>query len=304
LLGENPTLGIIDWIKYQRARRKFPKTKSLALPLPKSIELQTGSPRIGVVLHLFYVDLAAEIASYLANVPLPFDLLISTDTEKKKMEIVNHPLWKLAAHAEIHVVPNRGRDMAPKLVTFSGKYKNYDLLLFIHSKQSLYNSVLAEWRHVIFSQLLGTRGIVESVLGLFNAFPKLGIVAPSHFEPILFAVNWTSNWQGANRLAKRMGMCIDPKAPMDFPSGSMFWARPQALAPLLGLNLKYEDFEPEANQTDGALGHQLERLFYFACEKAGYSWLKIARSEFHRDKSRIVEVNRIAEIEKECKPKP
>jgi O-antigen biosynthesis protein len=76
----------------------------------------------------------------------------------------------------------------------------------------------------------------------------------------------------------------------------MFWARPNALLPLLNLKLSYEDFESENGQTDGALGHQLERLIYFACEKSGFSWLKIAQPQLFKDKSRIVIVKKTEEI--------
>jgi O-antigen biosynthesis protein len=294
--GKNK-LRIFSWIKYGGTRRHFAKTKSLALPLPTEVVLQIGEPRIVVVLHLYYPELASEIAAYLANISLPFDLFISTDTNEKREEIMAHALFKMAICAEVRLVPNRGRDMAPKLITFVDQYAKYDLVLFIHSKQSLYNSILSNWRQVIMSQLLGTREIVDDILGLFNTYSTLGIVSPRHYEPILFAANWGPNWEGANQLAKRMGIQLDPKGPMDFPSGSMFWARPQALLPLLKLNFKYEDFELETGQTDGALGHQVERLFYFACEKAGCSWITIARPELFTDKSKIVEVKNVAEID-------
>jgi lipopolysaccharide biosynthesis protein len=290
-------LGVLGWIKYQFVKGGFPKTKSLALPLSRAIDLQTGNPRVAVVLHLFYLELATEIASYLANIPLPFDLYISTDTKEKKRAALAHQLCKLAKHTDIRIVPNRGRDIAPKLITFAAEYGKYDLLLFIHSKQSLFDSALADWRKVIFEQLLGNRTIVENTLGLFNAFPNLGMIAPSHFEPILFAVNWGPNWKGANRLATRMGLKLDRSAPLDFPSGSMFWARPQALMPLIKLNFSHNDFEPENGQTDGALGHQIERLFYFSCEKAGYAWLKISCPELFKRRLKFVEAQNLPEIE-------
>lgn len=249
------------------------------------------------MLHLFYLDLMPEIVEYLSHIPSGFDLFISTDTNEKRATARAHPIAHLAEHTVIRVVPNRGRDIAPKLVTFVEEYKNYDILLFIHSKQSLFNSELASWRKVIFDQLLGSTKVIENTLGLFNTFPKLGMVAPNHFEPILFAVNWGPNWEGSNQLAKRMGIELKRSAPLDFPSGSMFWARPQALLPLINLNFSYEDFEPENGQTDGALGHQIERLFYFSCEKAGYSWLKISRPELFKDKSKIVIVRTITEVE-------
>ncbi len=289
-------MGVLSWIRYQFIKRGFPKAKSLALPLSPEINLQMGKPRIAVVLHLFYPDLITEIKTYLAHIPSSFDLYISTDTEEKKRVILSHSIRKLAGKTVVRVTPNRGRDIAPKLITFADEYTKFDLLLFIHSKQSLYNSELADWRKVIFEQLLGNQTIVENTLGLFNTYPHLGIIAPSHFEPILFAANWGPNLKGASALALHMGIEIEKNGPLDFPSGSMFWARPQAIQPLLNLKFSYDDFEPENGQTDGALGHQIERLFYFACEKAGYSWLKIVRPEFFKHRSKIVIAKTHADI--------
>ena len=46
---------------------------------------------------------------------------------------------------------------------------------------------------------------------------------------------------------------------VEFPVGSMFWARADALAPLLSSHLTYRDFEPESGKTDGTLHHTIER---------------------------------------------
>ena len=104
---------------------------------------------------------------------------------KRKMPFVNVNFLGNAQNIEIWIVPNRGRDIAPKLITFADTFARYDLTLFIHTKRSLHHSILADWRKVILSQLVGTKVIVNDILGLFSVFPDLGIVAPMHFEPIL-----------------------------------------------------------------------------------------------------------------------
>ena len=87
-----------------------------------------------------------------------------------------------------------------------------------------------------------------------------------------------------------MGFDIDPGAALDFPSGSMFWARSAALRPLLDLQLATEDFDEEKGQIDSTLAHAIERLYFFACEKAGFDWIKVARPELFAHTPAIVSV--------------
>lgn len=289
---------LLSWLRRHPTPQKTPNTPSLALPLATTIGLGPGSFQIAVFLHLYYPDLTTEIAEYLSNIHVPFDLFISTDTREKEIAIRQHAISGNARNIEIRIVPNRGRDIAPKLIAFADIFPKYDLALLIHAKRSLHHSDLADWRKVILCQLVGTKAIVNDILGLFSAFPDLGIVAPKHFEPILGNIRWGVNWGGAKLLADRLGIKVNQRVPIDFPSGSMFWVRPAALAPLLDLKLKIEDFEPEQGQQDGTLGHQLERLFYFACEKAGYRWLKVARPELFRNRSNIIKASDLNDCER------
>ena len=72
------------------------------------------------------------------------------------------------------------------------------------------------------------------------------------------------------------GLQIPPNEAIDFPVGSMFWARSAALQPLLDLRLGFEDFEDtNPQQRDGTLAHAIERSFLFSCCKAGYYWGRI-----------------------------
>ena len=56
----------------------------------------------------------------------------------------------------------------------------------------------------------------------------------------------------------------------NYPAGSFFWARCDALSPLLEHGYTYEDFPREQGQTDGTLAHALERVLPFVSRKQGY----------------------------------
>ena len=76
----------------------------------------------------------------------------------------------------------------------------------------------------------------------------------------------------------------------------MFWARTAALRPLLDLHLSFDAFPEEQGQTDGTLAHAIERLYFLACEHAGFAWMKItAKGELH-DQGGVAAVTSAAEL--------
>jgi len=228
---------------------------------------------IAVILHMFYPGLASEFKFFLNHICHPYDLFISTDTEEKAILLQNAFSDVNARRVSVQIVPNRGRDIAPKLISFREVYDSHSFILFLHSKISHHDNRLADWRNFILNCLLGSPAIVESVLEAFARLPQLGIVAPRNFPTVRPYMDWDVNFLQARSLAERMGITITPDSPLDFPAGSMFWARSSALRPLLDLGLSFEDFPEEANQTDGTLPHAVERLYFYACEKAGLRWI-------------------------------
>lgn len=57
---------------------------------------------------------------------------------------------------------------------------------------------------------------------------------------------------------------------LNFPVGSMFWARTDALNPLFNLNLNWEDYPEEPLPHDGSMLHAIERLLPLVIKHAGY----------------------------------
>lgn len=241
-----------------------------------------GPPRVAVVLHAFHVGLLPEFRAYLGHIPVPADLFISTDTAEKQAAVTACFADWAAGSVEVRVVPNRGRDIAPKLVGFAAVHDRYEYVLHVHTKSSPHASRLAGWRGYLLDTLLGSPAVVHGVFEAFALAPRLGMLAPQHVEELRPWINWGANHAQAEGLAARMGFALPQDTPLDFPSGSMFWARTAALRPLLDLRLSLDDFQAEAGQTDGTLAHAIERLYFLVCEQAGFDWLKVsARGELH-----------------------
>ena len=93
-------------------------------------------------------------------------------------------------------------------------------------------------------------------------------------------------------------MNLRADAALDFPAGSMFWARGAALRPLLDLGLSFDDFPAETGQTDGTLAHAIERLFLHSCERAGYGWLKIANPALYFRTDTIVQIRSAEDLDR------
>ena len=102
------------------------------------------------------------------------------------------------------------------------------------------------------------------------------MVVPQHWPPILPWTDWQGEYPQARQLAVRMGVQLGRSHVVDHPSGSMFWARPKALTPLLNLGLDNDSFPEEAGQIAGTIAHAIERLFLYSCNAAGLWWAKVA----------------------------
>ncbi|WP_176559930.1 rhamnan synthesis F family protein [Teichococcus rhizosphaerae] len=252
---------------------------SLALPLPFLPSSYGRRFSACAVIHLFHDELAYEVLSYVNNLPPGTDAFISTDTPLKQERIGQIFAHYRPGRAEIRLMPNRGRDIAPKIVGFRDVHERYEFVLHLHSKKSTHNRRLESWRTYLYETLSGSREQVQDMLGIFQDFPGIGMIFPQHYEYIRRWLTWDNNLPGAQALARRLGYALSPDHPLDFPSGSMFWARSAALRPLLDLDLRFDDFPAETGQEDATLAHAVERLYAIVCELSGHDWMKVARPE-------------------------
>lgn len=272
VIGAMGLMGLLSRLRQASASRsRVAQPVSHAFPEP--VPLAQLQQRIGIMAHVFYPDLIEEFATLLGNVPVPFELLISVMDEdaKAQAELRFASLPRLTA-LEVRIVPNRGRDIAPMLVTFREEILRLDVIGHIHTKKSLYTGTeQGDWRRYLLTSLLGSQQRIAWILGMFQAEPRVGLIYPESYRSVpLWAHTWLSNVDVGEALAARLGIIVDRNAYIDFPAGSMFWARVDALRPLFELNLDITEFPVEKGQIDGTLQHAVERIFATLIRHRGY----------------------------------
>ena len=223
--------------------------------------------KVAVHLHLFYQDMIGVFVNDFNNIPYPFDLFVSVpDSVKGNLKKIEKKFRDIKNVKQVVVksCPNRGRDIAPLVCTFGKDLLNYDYIAHFHSKKSLHTYTHNVWGEFIFRHLLGSEEIVSKIFGLLDS--NVGVVAPPDF---LFMPEQPSGWGSNMKIAQKvLDLCkvnINLKEDfpvIEFPQGSMFWAKSEYLKTLLNSQLSFNDFPEEPIGTDGTIAHALERLFY------------------------------------------
>ena len=231
------------------------------------------SGRIAIHAHIFYADLAPEFASMLANMPFAYDLFVSVPSGEVS-RVCDRAFAKLPRlnQLTVAVVPNRGRDIAPMFCAFGEALREYDFIAHIHGKKSLYNNgATTGWREYLLSGLLGSEQQIRRIVALLTDAKNFGIVYPQNFSQLPYQANtWLSNLSMGRTWCQRLGIGFVPSGYFNFPAGSMFWARVDALRPLFDAGIRLEDFPEEAGQTDATFAHCLERLFVLTTNQSGF----------------------------------
>lgn len=227
---------------------------------------------VAIHAHMYYADLSDEFAGYFEHMPCRFDLYVSVpDEAARALVVATFSAISKVDRLDVRITQNRGRDIAPFVVEFGPVLAGYDLVAHVQTKRSLYNKGATDgWRNYILDALFPSSDRLAFTLAALSS-GQYGIVYPQTFHLIpCQAHTWLANAGLARAWAPRFGVSAIPESYFDFPAGSMFWARTDAIRPLLEAGLTLEDFPPEAGQTDGTLAHCIERMLGLVPTSRGF----------------------------------
>lgn len=217
--------------------------------------------RLAVHLHLFYEDMVEQCIGYLRNIPTRFDLFVSVPEGRDTSGLAQRLSAALpeAGAVRVEAVPNRGRDIAPFIVQFGQRLLDYDAVAHFHTKKSPHKSSLSTWFEEVMGTVCGSRSGVAQILDLLGRDAKT--VYPAGNKTPVLDTGWSDNRDIVADLLAAQGLGSLAELPLiEFPQGTMFWARTASLSRLLRLPIGFDDFPAEPIPPDGTLAHALERL--------------------------------------------
>ena len=229
---------------------------------------------IAMQAHVYFIDLLDDIINSTNNIPVKYDLYITTTSEENKKLIEEKvKLYSKANNYEILVMDNKGRDVLPFLNQIKKVYKKYKYFCHIHSKKTKQNPNLGKnWRKYLYKNILGNENIISEILYSFENNNNLGIIYPDNYYRILNA-SFNSNNDNI-RLINYLLNKIFPdhkigKETRYFPAGNMFWARIDAVHQIFEIDIE-DDVPIERGQMDFTILHAVERIWLYLAKLNGY----------------------------------
>jgi glycosyltransferase involved in cell wall biosynthesis len=259
---------LAHWL--ERGRSKGPWSRDVFTPLSFERDGASTSLKVALHCHFHYPELAGDFRRRLDLNETKVDVVLTTD-ETGKASRLRQAFSGYRGKCEIRVTPNRGRDIGPFLTSLSADLLSgqYDIWGHLHAKRSLSTDkdMGEAWRNFLWDNLIGEEHqMLDLAAKAFDTHPRLGLLFAD--DPHL--VSWNANRPIAEGLARRMGIEDGLPDYFDFPLGTMFWIRPDAIRPLTDLNLQLEEFPPEPIPYDGSILHAIERLIPIVVGHAGY----------------------------------
>lgn len=268
----------VDLIVSHMSEINFPDFKYLLARkyIQTTAPTSLSNKKIGVHLHVFYVELLEDFLKAFENFHFAYDLFITTDNDTKKLEI-EAILNQNHKNAHIFVTGNIGRDVLPMLKL--KKYlSTYDYIGHFHTKKSKEADFWAgeSWRNELIDMLIKP---ADNILANFEN-DKLGLVISD--IPTFFRYNKIVDAWNEHLIAPEMNDLwykMKMTKPIDFNTfhtfvmsyGTFIWFKYDALKPLFDLDLTDKDVPIEPLPQNSIL-HAIERLIVYVAWNEHYDF--------------------------------
>ncbi|WP_051710316.1 glycosyltransferase [Andreprevotia chitinilytica] len=219
--------------------------------------------RLAVVVHLPESPAWAGIATRLKQIPIPFDLFVTTTLEQAAS--VQAAVGPEYPQARLGVYEDCGRDIWPLISLLRDEpVAEYDYVCKVYGARQADGE---QYPADLLQAVLPSTEEIEKTLAVFRQYPDVGIQTAKKYL-------WNSRHHVAlhgaqiEALEKQLG--FDPMSlDYEFAADGMFWCRGKALQALQTLGLNQGDFAVVPEQYDSSLAYSVERVLPLVAAKAG-----------------------------------
>jgi lipopolysaccharide biosynthesis protein len=227
---------------------------------------------VAIHFHIYYPEYFEKIEEGKLNFPDATIFISVPDEEMLRLAKTKFPNIHIN---NIRVVPNRGRNFAPLLLTFGKDLLEFDIVIHLHSKADYGSLRRKKWSKFLWDNLYLDTKKVEYLRRVFESDRRIGLYYPLDLRwmPSVFG------WDGSEVIAKKVfspfAIEIESAQNLDYPIGGMFWTRRENLELIMRFIEDLELFPPEtenqyAIRNGITLEHAIERFISVSNSKNGF----------------------------------
>ena len=241
------------------------------------LEMQQGidhkEPNVVVYIHIYHRSYLKRLKKGLKNFPNT-KFLVSTPNQSIKLAVEEIFIKRPKESYRVEIVPNRGRNFGPMINIFAPEILKHEILVHVHSKSPNKTIFRYCWSHILWSDLFLSRKKIEKNY-LYFLDKSVGVLSTFSlaWSPRVFS--WGGSFETADSIFPLVTKKYTDSSNLLYPIGGMFWARVEAIRPILE-NIDGYDLFPEefsnliAIRTGSTTEHAIERLIGLVPEFLGF----------------------------------
>jgi lipopolysaccharide biosynthesis protein len=226
-----------------------------------------------IYIHIYHRTYLKKLKKGIKNFPNS-KFLVSTPNLDMKIAVEDIFTNRPVATFQVEIVPNRGRNFGPMLNIFATEILKHEILIHLHSKSPNHTIFRFFWSRILWRDLfLSGKKVKKNYL--FFLDERVGVLSSFSlaWSPPVFS--WGGSFEKADSIFPSVTKKYAASSIFLYPVGGMFWARVEALRPIIE-NLGGYDFFPEeisnliAIRAGGTTEHVIERLVGLVPESLGF----------------------------------
>lgn len=222
-----------------------------------------NTSKVGIVCHVYYLDLFPNILEFISNLSISYCLYITTN--KENAGAVERLVKNKVENYKINVVGNVGYDLLPFVETLPELVADgIEYVCKLHTKKGAanlepyYDGIETVWSDLLIKPLISSNEIVNDIIFSFESDEKLGFICPASVFKSSKHLMYGNEIMVSDILSS-ISARTDPAQEWGFSAGSMFWSRLDNLLPLLSVDV-INDSKASKTGSVASYWHAMERV--------------------------------------------